>query len=529
MSEPDTVASPPVAPARSRWRRRLVIVGILLLLLVSAPVGGWIYLMRQADRELREAIAELDRREPGGWRLEELEGRRATLDDDDNGALVVMAAKKLLPNRWLVPPEVAPPAEPAEPNEDDPDAPPPFPPLPEPQARHLDELIGELPRDAQVYEPLLEKLRAELKKAEPALRKARELEKLDRGRYPIAWAPDGLSTLLPGLDSAREVARLLSMAAVLEAQDGRADEALLLGRCALNVGRSIGDEPTLISQLVRFACQAIALGSMERTLAQGEPSKEALRATQRLLEDETGQNLLLVGIRGERALMHQLMQALESGKVPLSGLTGPPRAGLGSKLEDQFGPTLARSGHAPILRMLTECVEIAELPPEEQGPRFAEVEQEVRRRKARMRPGDIMVALLLPAVTKVSEAYRRSQANLRCGVTALAAERYRQKHGRWPETLEALVEAGLLDKVPIDPYSGKPLCLGVLKDGVVIYSVGPDGADNGGNLIRDKPMNPGTDQGFRLWGPAHRRQPPVELAPEPKPDAPELEPPAPDR
>jgi len=63
--------------------------------------------------------------------------------------------------------------------------------------------------------------------------------------------------------------------------------------------------------------------------------------------------------------------------------------------------------------------------------------------------------------------------------------------------------------VPADLYDGMPLRLRRLEDGLVIYSVGPDGQDNGGHLDRKSPTNPGTDLGFRLWDVAKRRQPPV--------------------
>ena len=74
------------------------------------------------------------------------------------------------------------------------------------------------------------------------------------------------------------------------------------------------------------------------------------------------------------------------------------------------------------------------------------------------------------------------QANMRSAVAALAAERYRLKQGQWPKSLDALVTAGLLKTVPLDPFDGEPLRLKRLPTGVVIYSVGPDRTDNGGRL-----------------------------------------------
>jgi hypothetical protein len=76
-----------------------------------------------------------------------------------------------------------------------------------------------------------------------------------------------------------------------------------------------------------------------------------------------------------------------------------------------------------------------------------------------------------------------------------------------------LVQAGLLRVVPTDPYDGRPLRLKRLPDGLVIYSVGADRTDNGGNLSLN-PFSPDVDLGFRLWDVPARRQPPLPPKPE---------------
>jgi hypothetical protein len=104
---------------------------------------------------------------------------------------------------------------------------------------------------------------------------------------------------------------------------------------------------------------------------------------------------------------------------------------------------------------------------------------------------------------------RRCQLNhakLRCAVAASAVERYRLAHGDWPRDLGSLVPA-FLKEIPNDPYDGQPLRSRRLADGVVLYSPGPDGTDNQGNLDRSAKPPEGTDIGFRLWDAARRRQP----------------------
>src|SRR5438270_13289955 len=94
------VQHPPPVRTRRRWRRWVVVA---LLTVATIGVGGYIYLEFFSDRDLHEAIAEADRLDPG-WRFDDMEAARAKLPDDDNGALVVLAARALIPAGWHAPP-----------------------------------------------------------------------------------------------------------------------------------------------------------------------------------------------------------------------------------------------------------------------------------------------------------------------------------------------------------------------------------------------------------------------------------------
>jgi len=61
----------------------------------------------------------------------------------------------------------------------------------------------------------------------------------------------------------------------------------------------------------------------------------------------------------------------------------------------------------------------------------------------------------------------------------LACKIYRNMNGRYPDHLEALVPS-ILDEVPLDPFTGKPLVYRFAGDEVLVYSVGSNGRDDGG-------------------------------------------------
>src|SRR5262249_35009261 len=157
------------------------------------------------------------------------------------------------------------------------------------------------------------------------------------------------------------------------------------------------------------------------------------------------------------------------GELSLSNQGGTPT--FGDRIGDVLNAGMVRHSHALYLRYMTESVEAARAPGPEQNARMKELDatQIPKERRA------ILAGLLLPATSKVMSSVPRKLAWLRAAIAAVAAERYRRAHGVWPESLEALAPA-YLGEVPADPYDGQPLRYRRLPDGVVIYSVGPDGA-----------------------------------------------------
>jgi hypothetical protein len=123
--------------------------------------------------------------------------------------------------------------------------------------------------------------------------------------------------------------------------------------------------------------------------------------------------------------------------------------------------------------------------------------------------------LLMPAVSKVDAASRRMQATLRCLITAVAAERYRNQHGRMAESLDQLAPE-FLPAVHLDPHDGKPLRFQRRDDRLVIYSLipGPGEAAELAAYDPDNAPRPGIGIAIHLFDVPHRRQPP---APKPQP------------
>jgi hypothetical protein len=80
----------------------------------------------------------------------------------------------------------------------------------------------------------------------------------------------------------------------------------------------------------------------------------------------------------------------------------------------------------------------------------------------------------------------RAEVVKNLAVTAIAVKRYELKHGGYPENLSELTP-DFLPSVPLDPVDGEPLHYRKNNQGTfLLYSVGPNGKDNGGDPSLEK-------------------------------------------
>jgi hypothetical protein len=460
-----------------RWLKRL---GKGLLVVILAIVVRQVWHHYEANKKLQETLAELDRTDPG-WRLEDIEAAREQIPKEENSARVVVAAGKLLPSNW-------PPKE-------------------------FSELFTHLAPEEQLSPEDFARLRQELENVRPAVDEARKLAKMPRGRHHIVYERNPLETRLNDQAEARRIAMLLAFDALRYNQNGDGTNALTSCRAVLNAARSLGDEPITISQLIRNACVLSGCQAMERTLAQSEAAVNELMALQRSLEIEDSHPDLLIIMRGERAMCHAVFNAVENGDVSLDRLADAKWSWLDHALISIVRMD-TREDHILMLSLMKCAIANARLPMHEQREAEAQLDQEIKAaRDLSRRP--LLTGLLMPPMTKRGESSRRTHASIRCMTVALAAERYRRERGAWPDMIEKLCPK-YLTAPPLDPFDGQPLRYHRLDDGVVIYSVGPDTIDDGGDLDPEHPNQPGVDIGVRLWDAAKRRQPPREKPPPPQ-------------
>lgn len=95
-------------------------------------------------------------------------------------------------------------------------------------------------------------------------------------------------------------------------------------------------------------------------------------------------------------------------------------------------------------------------------------------------------------VEQIETERRRLEALNRLLNTDLAIRMHQRQHGHLPDSLQDLIR-GILLELPLDPYSGKPLIYRTTESGFLLYSVGPDGVDDGGLHWELIPVGVGRD------------------------------------
>ncbi|MDT8302271.1 MAG: hypothetical protein RQ760_12365 [Sedimentisphaerales bacterium] len=94
----------------------------------------------------------------------------------------------------------------------------------------------------------------------------------------------------------------------------------------------------------------------------------------------------------------------------------------------------------------------------------------------------IMLKIQIPAHERVGQITWRMKSGRKALLTVLAVMRYEKENGRYPANLSELVEAGYLKRLPMDPYSDGPLVYRRTESGFLLYSLGTNLKDDGGEL-----------------------------------------------
>lgn len=284
-------------------------------------------------------------------------------------------------------------------------------------------------------------------------------------RYPLRFE-QGFTMLLTHAQSLRDGARALALEARVRAHRGDSRGAAESIRAGWELARSLEQEPVLISQLVAIGTHTMSIETLRDLLPHLDLSDDELRELQesvRSYDFAAGHRRALVG---ERAIGFEAMsnpaRLREAEVTPL--------------------PLVGNDDRARYLELMTLFVDSADGSWAERLAISERISDQLKQDAASTvsRVRYLHTVQLLPALDRAVVASARAQANQTIADAALAALRYKRKHGALPRTLMDLVPE-FLPAMALDPFDGQPLRMIVGGDSIRFYSIGEDRQDDGGN------------------------------------------------
>ncbi len=304
---------------------------------------------------------------------------------------------------------------------------------------------------------------------------------LKRCRYRL---PDEITKPAPYLPKVGQATRLLAFQAWWCARQGDSSRSAGAIVDALRLANSLRDAPLSSFQLARNGSLDTSITTLLRIL-QERPFQEADYASiQEVLADSDRVIDCARTLAGDRSAIHEYF--LHYARMPRMEFR-LILAGEGAELMESpslFGlyksSGLYDRDQLHYLRVAAKLIDGCGSPWAERRDQYEKLFWEIGSK----RPALILTARSL----SFSEIYARkavaTATQVRLARIAISVERFRAEHGQLPEALQDCTNAHN-SQVPLDPFCDQPFRYKRLKAGYLIYSLGPDGGDDGGDEKRD--------------------------------------------
>jgi len=285
----------------------------------------------------------------------------------------------------------------------------------------------------------------------PLLQKAVDCSDYDARLNYSPPSKEFFDRLLPVVQSLRSKARVLSYRSRLLRNEGHYDEAARMALCILRLARHSERNPLMVGYLVAITIRGIGIEEANAALQTGAVSKEILDALDAELAVQEGMDGAVWAFRSERTFNVDSFQDIVPGRNCWLVARGIWNMQESACLE--LFPKMIES-----LRQRTPYCQV-KLTIESNNSHLARLE--------------------LPAFQAAYTAATRSQAMVRCLRVLIALQRHSTAGS---DKVPRLSELGLPAETTTDPFNGQPLMVKKLPNGWLVYSVGWNLRDDGGDL-----------------------------------------------
>jgi len=300
----------------------------------------------------------------------------------------------------------------------------------------------------------------------------------------------GVCLDLSPMTSLFQVSKVLAASARLQASHGKPEGALADIEVMLRISAFFGEAPSILSWLMMAGMDKMAIKALTDVVAKcPDLPPNALDRISRLLEEHrTGAaGALLTSLDSERivfggSVFEGILSGSTSPALVLKNLSlGSSPASFEEMLLTQLSNLYAMpdsplllADYARYLEYMT-AMRLSVASPERPLP-------DVALSITKIPKTAILTRLAAPALGSMGKQLTSYETTLDLAITGIALEKFRMANGTYPASLDELAPL-LAHPVPIDPYSGSPLIYKNLPDGLLLYSMGENRADDGGNVL----------------------------------------------
>ena len=314
-----------------------------------------------------------------------------------------------------------------------------------------------------------------------------------------------VANVMPFLSEYRKMARRLAAAIMWRTHEGDVpgafDDSVLL----LRLGRNLEGKGMLIEQLVGVAVEHLGWQAVTTVVARVDVPPNMLLRLQRTLEEISANGTLPITVSGEKVFWYDYVQRTFTD----DGKGGGRMLPLGAPLVMSRSQDWIR-GFVAGYPDRSEALAIIEGYFKQGEDNAARTPWELHQQEPQSHQKDkhflrsMMLEILVPAHARTGQMAWRLRARRSAVVTILALKRWQLAKGEYPESLDELVAEKYLAALPQDPYSDAELKYERRGDDFVLYSLGADFDDDGG---QDNQWGEGEGGGDRVFWPVESKKP----------------------
>jgi hypothetical protein len=304
-------------------------------------------------------------------------------------------------------------------------------------------------------------------------------EPVEPAELDPAWAFNRVT--LPTMPGYKRLAQAFCASILWRAYQGDVSGALDDSLVLMDFAMHLEGRGTEVEQLVGIAIEAVGRYLVPTLLDRCEVPGADLARIQGRLQHLYARHESMIDVTGDRAVWLALVQRMftddgaGNGRVLKEGLPLAARDwkdGVASLL--LFGYPDRRE-MTVLIDTLWQEYQVA-LETEPSRPQY----EERRTRWMALAQESFLIGKAAPTLNRMVSLVWRAQTGRRALLTMLAVMRYAEEKGVHPPTLDALVAEGYANELPIDPYSGRAFGYRRTGDGFLLYSVGQNLKDDGG-------------------------------------------------